>query len=111
MNYNDFKKTYKWMLKKYPETSNFYDRNDITIKMVVNRYYKSGSHWKLLETNTENINNENYLNIVDAVPFFKNLGGYEKIDAGYTKYGYIPKFLNSISPDRAEKITRQFIFD
>ena len=111
MNYDDFRKTYKWILKKYPETSNFFNRNDITIKMVVNRYYKNGTKWSLTESLTENITPENYLNVVDAVPFFKNLGGYEKIDAGYTKYGYIPKFSNSISPDRTEKITRQFIFD
>jgi hypothetical protein len=79
--------------------------------MVVKKYYKVGTKWHLLTTVNTTINNMEYLNIVDAVPFFKNLGGYEKLEAGYSKYGYIPKFSNSISPDRAEKITRQFIFD
>ena len=80
------------------------------IKMVEKRYYKEGKSWKLSEVTEENITKENYLNIINSVKFFRNLGGFERLTNGYTYAGYIPVKLNSISPDKQEKIIRSFEF-
>ena len=81
------------------------------IKMVEKRYYKVGNQWKLSETKEENITKENYLNIINSTKFFKNLGGYERLTKDYTYSGYIPVELNSISPDKKEKVVRSFEFN
>ena len=81
------------------------------IKMIEKRYYKAGSQWKLLESKEENISKENYLNIINSCKFFRNLGGYERLTKSYTYAGYIPVELNSISPDKKEKVVRSFTFD
>ena len=76
------------------------------IKMVEKRYYKAGKSWKLSESKEENINKEYYLNIVNSVKFFRNLGGYERASKSYTTAGYIVTSLISISPDKTTKIVR-----
>ena len=81
------------------------------IKMTEKRYYKAGKSWKLSESKEENITKECYLNIVNSVKFFRNLGGFERLTSGYTYSGYIPVQLNSISPDKQEKIIRSFEFN
>ena len=81
------------------------------IKMVEKRYYKAGSKWVLSESKEENISKENYLNFINSCKFFRNLGGYERLTSGYTYSGYIPVKLNSISPDKQEKIIRSFEFN
>ena len=81
------------------------------IKMVEKRYYKAGSKWVLSATEESNISKENYLNIVNSCKFFRNFGGFERLTKNYTYAGYIPTSLNSISPDRKEKIVRNFTFD
>ncbi|MCI7208357.1 MAG: hypothetical protein MSA15_20500 [Clostridium sp.] len=81
------------------------------IKMVEKRYYKAGTQWKLSEVVEENITKEYYLNIINSCKFFRNLGGYERLTSGYTYSGYIPTQLNSISPDKKEKIVRSFEFN
>ena len=78
------------------------------IKMVEKRYYKAGKQWKLSEVVEENITKEYYLNIINSCKFFRNLGGYERLTSSYTCAGYIPTQLNSISPDKQEKIVRSF---
>ena len=80
------------------------------IKMVEKRCYKIGSQWKIFEVIEENISKENYLNIINSVKFFRGLGGFERLTNGYTYAGYIPVELNSISPDKKEKILRSFEF-
>ena len=81
------------------------------IKMIKKTYYKVGSQWKLSESKEENISKENYLNIINSCKFFRNLGGYERLTKSYTYAGYIPVELNSISPDKKEKVVRSFTFD
>ena len=80
------------------------------IKMVEKRYYKASKSWKLSEVVEENITKEYYLNIVNSVKFFRGLGGFERLTKSYTYAGYIPVQLNSISPDKQEKIIRSFEF-
>ena len=81
------------------------------IKMVEKRYYKDGNKWKLIESEEKNITKEYYLNIINSVKFFRGLGGYERLTSNYTYAGYIPVQLNSISPDKQEKIIRSFEFN
>ena len=81
------------------------------IKMVEKRYYKVGSQWRLSATEESNITKENYLNIVNSCKFFRSLGGYERLTKSYTYAGYIPTSLNSISPDKQEKVVRSFTFN
>ena len=80
------------------------------IKMVEKRYYKAGKSWRLSESKEENINREYYLNIINSCKFFRGLGGFERLTNGYSYSGYIPVELNSISPDKQEKIIRSFEF-
>ena len=81
------------------------------IKMVEKRCYKIGSQWKIFEVIEENISKENYLNIINSCKFFRDLGGNERLTKGYTYVGYVPVKLNSISPDKKEKIVREFTFE
>ena len=81
------------------------------IKMVEKRYYKKGNKWVLSESKEENITKEYYLNIINSCKFFRNLGGYERLTNNYTYAGYIPTQLNSISPDKQEKIVRSFTIE
>ena len=81
------------------------------IKMVEKRYFKEGSQWELAESRQENITKENYLNIINSCKFFRDLGGIERLTKGYTYVGYVPVKLNSISPDKKEKIVREFSFE
>lgn len=81
------------------------------IKTTITRYEKQGKKW--VETEKEqHFNNEQYVrNVIDARKFFTNLGGYERHDKGYTKYGYRVIRVTSISPDRELKSVYEFDFD
>ena len=46
--------------------------------------------------------------IISSIPFFRDLGGSERVTKGYTVAGYIPVELSSISPNRETKIVRSF---
>lgn len=113
MTYTEFKKTYSWMVKNYPDTYAFCgDMNAPVGNCTIENYHKQGSRWILDETRTETgISNAYYCNTVDAIPFFRNLGGREIVTKCYTKNGYIPVEINSISPNRQQKTVRKFTFD
>lgn len=81
------------------------------IIMKEERFCKVGRSWKSIEVVEENISKECYLNIINSTKFFRSLGGFERLTKGYTYVGYIPTSLNSISPDKQEKIVRSFTFD
>ena len=82
------------------------------ITLTTERYEKtsSGKSWKKnpVKTNEEVISPEEFENIISSIPFFRNLGGFERVTKGYTIAGYIPVELSSISPDRKTKIVRKF---
>ena len=82
------------------------------ITLITKRYEKtsSGKSWKKnpVESNKSIINSENFKNIISSIPFFRNLGGSERVTKGYTIAGYIPVELSSISPSRETKIVRSF---
>ena len=81
------------------------------ISMKMERYNKKGNKWVLIEATEKDINKEYYLNIINSVKFFRNLGGIERLTKGYTYVGYVPVELNSISPDKMEKVVRSFSFN
>ena len=114
MTYTEFKKTYKWTVKEFPDITQLF-RDDLgqtigTCETI--RFTKVGKKWIETEKRTAEMDIENYFNIVDAVPFFRRLSGVqgEKVTKSYTKYGLIPVEISSLSPDRSEKVIRRFSF-
>ena len=99
---------------------NMYGLNESTLRgleqykitLITNRYERtsSGKSWKKnpVEINKSIINSENLKNIISSIPFFRNLGGSERVTKGYTIAGFIPVELSSISPDKETKIVRKF---
>jgi hypothetical protein len=110
MTYKEFKNTYKWLVKNYPDTTSLYGVEGDIITVTETHYIKQGTTWKETETETRAINATYYLNTVDAVPFFRGLGGHERITKNYTRYGLIPTEISSTSPDGKNKTVRRFKF-
>lgn len=111
MNYREFKDTYKATIKKYPEITGLYRDNPekvITCKTI--NQVKHGSRWTTTEEATEQINYIYYTNVLDGIPFFRNLGGSETVQKAYTKAGYLPIRVLSTSPDRQQRTIREFTF-
>lgn len=67
--------------------------------------------FELKETETKIIDLETYEMIVEASPFFKNLGGSEVLQRSYTCVGYVVTKITSKSPERDVKTVRKFNFD
>lgn len=110
MSYAEFKNDYKWTLKAYPQTTNLFEVENITLKETRQTKTSRTAGWKTTETKIETINYIYYMNIVDAIPFFRNLGGAETVTKAYTKHGYIPTKIISLSPDKNDRTIREFIF-
>lgn len=112
MTYKEFKNTYKWVIKTAPDVTTLFDIIDKKVVTITEtRYTKRGGRWIETETKTSQVTPEYYLNGVDAVPFFRNLGGFERLNKAYTKYGLIPVESISINPDRTIKVTRRYTFN
>lgn len=107
--FKELKETYSWSFKKYPDVSSVIGYKNIGFEQTT--YTKQGSKWVEGEKESNNVDWEFYLNTIDAVPFFKNMGGKEKLDVKYTKVGKVPFQVTSINPDGTEKIVRTFNFD
>lgn len=71
---------------------------------------KFSGRWVTSSKKAENFTGENYLNTVESIPFFKNLGGTERVSKAYTKYGLIPVGIISTSPDKNKRTIRKFSF-
>ena len=110
MKYLDFKNTYKKTLKKYNVDIIFDILNDKVITETRTHYIKSGSKWIKTDEKTEKINGLYYMNVLDSVQFFRNLGGLETVKKTYTKHGFIPTTINSVNPSRDEKTVRSYSF-
>ena len=82
------------------------------ITLTTERYERtsSGKSWKKnpVEINEEVISPKKFELIISSIPFFRDLGGSERVTKGYTVAGYIPVELSSISPERKTKIVRTF---
>jgi len=112
MTYAEFKKTYPWITRETPDVTSIYSdyMMEIIGKVQIVNYEKVGRQWKEVTRQTDDMTRTAYMNIVDAVPFFRKLGGRETVTKGYTRYGYIPTEISSISPDKRNKTVRRFIF-
>lgn len=110
--YLEFKSAYKWSIKKYPCIDSLCNYSAF-IRLEKTSYSRTEPHTKWIETDrkTELVDIEFYLNTIEAIPFFKAIGGKELVDMSYTKAGYIPTRVNSLSPSRTEKIVYRFIFE
>jgi len=77
-------------------------------------YFKSGSRWILEPEKTEifEIDQEtlNRLCSKDTLKYYRRMGGFERIEFNYFSAGYLPYILNSIDPDRTQKILRTFSY-
>lgn len=109
MPYIEFRKKFYGTLKKYPGMECTYNPH-YAYRVETTKYYKIGTKWheKTEERTVETVPGHYYMNMIDAIPFFRNLGGSERVQMGYTLAGYIPTQLSSISPDGKEKIQRKF---
>lgn len=114
LNYQETKKEYNELFKKYPNVGDVWTGNEDekTIDYTIKNYVKNGSRWTLTEEKHEKINYINYYNVVDprAARFFRSLGGYDKTTCSYTRKGYLPVECVSINPDRTYKTVRSFKF-
>lgn len=113
MTYSEFRKTYKWMLDHYTGTHQVY-QNDfdhaLIGKVKTTRYERRGGRWAEVDSKREDLTPAFYCNCIDAVPFFRGLGGTERITCGYTPLAYLPVSISSTSPDRKTRIVREFQF-
>lgn len=109
MPYIEFCKKFHHTLKRYPGMECTYNPH-YAYEVTTTKYYKIGSKWheKTEEKTVETVPGNYYMNMIDAIPFFRNLGGSERVQMGYTLAGYIPTQLSSISPDGKEKVLRKF---
>ena len=82
------------------------------ITLITKKYERtsSGKSWKKnpVETDEEVITPKKFELIISSIPFFRDLGGSERVTKGYTVAGFIPVELSSISPNRETKIVRSF---
>ena len=104
MTYGEFGKT--WTAKHYSGAYGVLGAKSIV--MLFEKFEKRGTKWKIVSWEIEDILPENYVYTIDATPFFRNLGGHERITCSYTPYGYMPTKVSSISPDRTQKVVRTF---
>ena len=82
------------------------------ITLITKKYERtsSGKSWKKnpVEIDEEIISPKKFELIISSIPFFRDLGGSERVTKGYTVAGFIPVELSSISPSRETKIVRSF---
>ncbi len=110
MNYLEFKKTYKYSCKHWPDVTAVYEETRFAPRMVTTHQEKRGSRWITTGEDVKVINWEYYMNIIDALPFFRGLGGTERVETSFTRWGKLPDKITSTSPDRESRTIREFIF-
>ena len=116
----------KWM-EEYKEYNKVFEKYGVSIPEMANmqaeieegkyrvvvtseKFHRTASgRWqsKPFETETKEIDARNYINIISAIPLFK-----DRVKKAYTKYGYLPIELTCISWGTAEtKARRTFKFE
>lgn len=80
---------------------------------TIRSYKRPGTKTVFVERDRreEVVSEQEYINIVNAAPFFRRLGGSETLSRGYTKKGYLVTRILSRSPDREQQTERLFDFD
>jgi hypothetical protein len=85
----------------------------VQITLTTETYQKkplTKTTYKLVETETEVISEQQYKNIVDSASYFRRLGGSVYQDRNYTNAGYKVTKDISTSPDKSRKTVRKFNF-
>lgn len=83
---------------------------NIKLKQTVET--KHGNRWVIDKIIAEQqVDEQFYRNVIDAKRFFRNLGGYERHEKNYTKFGFRVVRVISISPDRQTRHRWEFDFD
>lgn len=109
MSYAEFKKNYPYSVKHFYIDGIFSFSGTITEERTYYERNESKGRWIENGKETETISAEYYMNVIEAIPFFKRLGS-EKIYKGYCLVGYIPLEIVSISPCKTEKTVRKYYF-
>lgn len=113
MTYKEFKKTYNWSVKQFPDCTCLYSEtmNKVIGKCIITEFVKAGKKWiEIGEKEVEEMTAAYYMNSIDAVPFFRGIGGFERVEKAYSKYGLLPFRIHSISPDGKNKTVREYHF-
>lgn len=84
---------------------------DIQMKRIFYERPEPGARWQEVKQQEKVIDEQHYLNFVEATPFFKNLGGTEKKERAHTGHGYRVVKVTSTSPDKLMKRITFFDFD
>lgn len=111
MNYQEFRKTYAWTLKRYQGThelffDDFYGK--IIGKCKITKYENVNGKWRKISENVEDVTPAFYFNTIDSVPFFRNWGGIERVSCGHCVRGYVPMKISSTDPWNSAKTVREF---
>ena len=111
INYTDWKQAYKYSVKTWPDVTAMYG-NDARIIVTERetRQTRTGSRWTTESEEERRRPLTEYMNIIDAVPFFRNIGGTETVTTNYTRWGKIPTKIISTSPDKETRVIREFTF-
>ncbi len=115
--WNEEYKQYNKVFSKYglhiPEMANMQteiDKGRYKIIIITEKYHRTATgRWqtKPYETETKEINVDHYMNVIAAIPLFK-----DRVVKSYTSYGYIPVELTCISWGTMDtKIKRIFKFE
>ena len=104
LNYSDFVKVYKEIIKRYPDTKNIYRHIAApNIKKIEMYLTKSGCKW------TTESKEESTINFIDYLNILKNVPDYRKVKANYTPCGWLPFEIVNTSPTDRKIIKFQFI--
>ena len=110
LTYKEYKNKYSYATKKYPDTCSLpFNTENFIGSMTKTKQIKKKNKWVDTEQYTKSITTEIYMNIIDAIPFFRNMGS-ETVYEGYTIMGYIPYKIISTSPDKKERYVYDFSF-
>lgn len=98
---------------KYSEFR-FYSRDYIRFEKLTYERTKSGKSWmsKPVSAQVKTVDSTFYERYIQSIPFFNHFGGraYCRAQWNYTRKGYLPTVVTSVSPDGQTKIVAKFEF-
>ena len=111
MTWKEFYSKYPYTVNNYPDTGYLNTDSKVHIRMVKTKQTKNGyTKWHTISVYEEEVPASYYLNTIEAVPWFKSIGGKERVELKYTKYGRLPFRICSINPDKVTRTVREFEF-
>jgi hypothetical protein len=112
MTYKEFREKYPFASKKWRVDGLLAYWSDLVIKATKTEQKKMGTtNWHTTRCEADDVSVEFYLNAIEAVPFFRGIGGYERVECDYTRYGYVPVKVYSVSPDKQDRKIYEFKFE